>query len=155
MGLNSVKGLEKIKMVDVIHKGGTTSQMINKAMPILQELNLRVADWSMVPPLYDIWIYYRSQVKEIIKEFGIMYLPKYPLLPHELTSPIFGIPSIQRCTGGLSHGILREAVQQVISVPYDQSSIRYLKKIRLGMRISRLRSDSKEFTGMPATPKGT
>ncbi len=67
-------------MVEVIHKGRTTSLMINKAMPILQELNPRVTDWSMAPPLYDIWIFYRSQVKEIIMEFGIKYLPKFPWL---------------------------------------------------------------------------
>jgi hypothetical protein len=52
--LNLVKGLKKIKKVEVIHKGRTTCWMINKAMPILQELNQRVTDWSMVPPLYDI-----------------------------------------------------------------------------------------------------
>ena len=47
-----------MKMVEVIHKGRTTSLMIKKAMPILQALNPRVTDWSMVPPLFDIWIYY-------------------------------------------------------------------------------------------------
>ncbi len=62
-------------------------------------------------------------------EFGIGYLPKigpkYPRLPLELKSPIFGIPSIQRCTEALSPGILREAVLQVISVPYDPSFVGY------------------------------
>ncbi len=58
-------------------------------------------------------------------EFGIGYLPRYPQLSLESTSPIYGIPRIQRCTGGLSPGILRKAVQQVISVPYDPSSIEY------------------------------
>ena len=56
INLNLVKGLKKMEMVEVIHKGRTTSRMINKVMPILQELNPRVTDWSMVPPLFDIWI---------------------------------------------------------------------------------------------------
>jgi hypothetical protein len=58
-------------------------------------------------------------------EYGIGYLPKYPRLPLESTSPIYGIPCIQRCMGGLLPGILREVVQQVISVPYDPSSNKY------------------------------
>ena len=57
VNLNLVKGLKKMKMVEVIHKGRTTSRMINKVMPILQELNQRVTTWSLVPPLLHIWIY--------------------------------------------------------------------------------------------------
>ncbi len=57
-----VKGLKKDKMVEIIRKGKTTSWKINKVILILQELNQRVTKWSMVPPLYDIWIYYRSQI---------------------------------------------------------------------------------------------
>ncbi len=127
MNLNLVKGLKKMKMVEVIHKGRTTSRMINKAIPILQESSLRVTDWSMVPPLFDIWIYYRAQIKDKILEFGIGYLPKYPRLPLRSKSSIFGIPSIQQCIEGPSRGILREAVPQVISVTYhdDWSSIEY------------------------------
>jgi hypothetical protein len=121
-----VKRLKKMKMVEVVHKGRTTSWMMNKAMPTLQELNQRVTDWRLVPPLLDIWIYNRAQNKDIILDFWIGYLPKYPRLPLGSKSPIFGIPRIiQRCTEGQSRGILREAVPQVISVPYDPSSIEY------------------------------
>jgi hypothetical protein len=79
-----------------------------------------------VQPLYDIWIYYRSQIKDIILEFGISYLPRHPLLPivSASLSPIYGIPRILRC-GGLSPGVLREVVPQVISVTYDPSSVEY------------------------------
>ncbi len=121
-------------------------------MPILQELNPRVTDWSMVPLLYDIWIYYRSQVKEIIMVFGIGYLPRYPLLPFESTSPIYGIPQIQRCTRGLSTGILKEAVQQVISEPCDPSSIGYEANPIVDTN-QRINSNRGEFIGMLAMRK--
>ncbi len=106
--LKLVKRLKKTKMVEVNHKGKTTTWMLNIAMPILQELNLRVTDWSLVPPIYDIWIYYRSQIKDIILEYGLGYLPRHPLLPIVSGSPIYGIPRILWCTCGLSPGVLRE-----------------------------------------------
>ncbi len=34
-------------------------------------------------------------------------------------------PRITRCTGGLSPGVIRETFLQVISVPYDPSSVEY------------------------------
>jgi hypothetical protein len=89
VNLNFVKVL-KMAMVEVMHKSRTTSRMINKTMPILQELNPRVTDWRAVPPLLDIWIYYRAQIKDIILEFGIEYLSRYPRLPLGSKSPIFG-----------------------------------------------------------------
>ncbi len=79
--LNLVKSLKKNKMVEVIDKRKTTTWMTNITIPILKELNLTVKDCSLVPPLYDIWIYYRSQIKDIILEFGIGYLPRHPRLP--------------------------------------------------------------------------
>jgi hypothetical protein len=126
--LNLVKGLKKNKLVEVIHKGKTTSWMTNIAMPISKEFNTRVTDLSLVPPLYDIWIYYRSQIKDIILDFGISYLPRHPWLPIMSASPIYGVPRILRYTSGLSPGILREVVPQVISVPYDPSSVKYEAK---------------------------
>ncbi len=52
--LNLVKRVKKNKMVEVIYKGKTTTWMQNIVMPILQELNPRVTDWSLVPPIYDV-----------------------------------------------------------------------------------------------------
>ena len=120
---NLTKGFKRMKMVEVTHKGRTTSWMVNKAMPFLKEFNLRVTEWRTVPPLLDIWIYYRALNKNIIMEFGIMYLPGYLLLPLGSNSPIFGIPRIQKYIEGPSCGILREVVPQVISVPCDPCSI--------------------------------
>ncbi len=110
-------------MVEVTHKGRTTSWTVNKAIPFLKEFNQRVTEWRTVPPLLDIWIYYRARNKNIIMEFGIMYLPGYPLLPLGSKSPIFGIPRIQKYIEGPSCGIFREVVPQVISVPYNPCSI--------------------------------
>jgi hypothetical protein len=44
--LSLVKSLKKNKMVEVIHKGKTTTWMTNIVMPILKEFNLTVKDWS-------------------------------------------------------------------------------------------------------------
>jgi hypothetical protein len=44
-------------MVEVIHKGKTTTWMTNIVMPILKEFNLTVKDWSWEPLLYDIWLF--------------------------------------------------------------------------------------------------
>jgi hypothetical protein len=104
--LNLVKSLKKNKMVEVIHKGKTTTWMTSIAKPILRELNPTIKDWSTVPPLYNIWIYYRSQIKDIILEFGISHLPRYSRLPIVSASPIYGVPRILRCTGGLSPGVM-------------------------------------------------
>ncbi len=92
--LNLVKGLKRMKIVEVTHKERTTSWMVNKAMPLLKEFNLRVTEWRTFPPLLDIWIYYLARNKNIIMEFGIMYLPGYPRLPVGSKSTIFGIPRI-------------------------------------------------------------
>ncbi len=81
-----------------------------------------------MPPPYDIWIYYRSQIKDIILEIGKWYLPRHPRLPIVSASPVYGIPRILQCTCGLSPGVPREIVPQVISVPYDPSSVEYEAK---------------------------
>ncbi len=65
VNLNLVKSLKKKKMVEVIHKGKITTWMTNIVIPIFKELNLMVRDWSRVPPLYDIWIYYWSLNKGV------------------------------------------------------------------------------------------
>jgi hypothetical protein len=84
----------------------------------------------------------------MILEFGIGYLPKYPRLPLGSKSPIFGILRIQRCTEGPSRGILREAVPQVISVPYDPSSIEYEVNL-IGDANPRIKVRQEGFTEMP------
>ncbi len=89
-----------MKMVEVTHKGRTTRWMVNKATLFLKEFYLRVTEWQTVPPLLDIWIYYRARNKNIIMEFGIMYLPGYTRLPLGSKSPIFGIPRIQKYIEG-------------------------------------------------------
>ncbi len=74
--LKLVNSLKKNKMVEFIHKGQTKTWTMNIVIPISSELDPTIKDWSTVPPLCDIWIYYRSQIKEIILEFGITHLPK-------------------------------------------------------------------------------
>jgi hypothetical protein len=51
-----VQSLKKNEMVEVIHKGKTTTWMTKIVIPIFKELNPTIKDWSSVPPLYDIWI---------------------------------------------------------------------------------------------------
>ncbi len=123
--LNLLKSLEKNKMVEVIHKGKTTTWMTNIATPILKELNQVIRKWSTVPPLYDIWIYDQSQNKEGILEFGEIHFPRQPLVPIVSASPINCVPCFLLCNCGLSQGVLRELVPQFILVPYDPSSVEY------------------------------
>ncbi len=121
--LNLVESLKKNKMVEVIHKGRTTTWMTNIAIPIIKELNPLRKEWSMVQPLYDTWIHNRSQNKEVTLEIGGMNFPRLTLVLSVSASPIYGVPRFLQCTGGLSQVVLRELVQQAISVPNDPSSV--------------------------------
>ncbi len=113
-------------MVEVIHKGETTTWMTNivPVIPILKELNPAIREWSTVPPLYDIWIYYWSRCYS--GSWGDAF--SETASGSMSTSPIYGIPPVLQCTSGLSQGVLRELVPQVISVPYDPSSVKYEAK---------------------------
>jgi hypothetical protein len=58
------------------------------------------------------------------KLFWKINFPRLPLVPIVSASPIYGVPRFC-CTGGLSEGVLGDLVPQVISVPYDPSSVEY------------------------------
>ncbi len=148
--LNLVKDLKKNKMVEVIHKGKITTWRTNITISILNELNTTIKYWSTVPPLNDIWIYYRSQNKGTILEIGMMHFHRQPRLPLVSASPIYGVPRFLRCTCGLSQGVWENWSHNLSQYPMTlaPSSTRLNQSWMSSCGIG---SSRKEFTGMPAT----